>query len=451
MTLDRSAAGELERPIESFDDLVDFFRDGEKRREHWRLGLEHENLGVDDQTFGPVAFEGERGIEALLHALAGEGGWKPVTEAGRLVALDRDGESITLEPGGQLELSGRPHASAAVAAREFRDHLSTLLRVSRRFGVAWLGLGMQPLFATDAAPRVPKERYRIMRSYLPVHGSLALDMMHVTASVQVSFDFSDETDMVSKLRTALACAPIADAIYANSSLADGRPTGFVSKRMMIWRATDPARCGGIPFAFDASMGYARYAEWALDVPMFFVLRDGRYLPAGGKTFGRFLAEGHEGLRATLADWNRHLTTVFPDVRVKRVIEVRGADSGSADLVCSVPAFWKGILYDADAREAAFALTEGWSAEQREQAYLDVARFGLAAESGGRKVLDLARELLDVSRRGLVGSAADPEEVVLLEPVANQLALGKSPGQALLEAWEGPFERSADRLIRATRY
>lgn len=454
MTLDRSSAGELERPIESESELVDFFRAGEKPASEWRLGMEHENLAIDARSFGPVPYDGPRGIETLLGALERDGGWKAVHEGGRLVALDRDGQSITLEPGGQLELSGRPHASALEAAQEFRDHLDALLRVSEPFGIAWLALGVQPLFDTDAAPRIPKERYRIMRSYLPAHGAMALDMMHVTGSVQVSLDFADEADMVSKLRAALASGPIADAIYANSSLAGGRPTGLVSKRMMIWRATDPARCGGLPFAFEPGMGYARYAEWALDVPMFFVLRQERYLPAHGKTFRAFLSEGHEGLRATLGDWNRHLTTVFPDVRVKRVIEVRGADSCPADLVCSVPALWKGLLYDEGALEASLALTGGWSPEQRETAYREVARAGLGAEVGGRKVLDLARELLAIARQGLTNLAhrgGGADEGALLEPVARQLAIGKSPGQVVLEQWEGPLERSADRLIRSTRY
>ncbi len=459
MTLDRSAGAELERPVESVRDLVDFFRAGEKPRAQWRLGMEHENLGLYEASFEPVPFDGERGIEAVLERYARQDGWKRVVESGRLIALDRDGKSITLEPGGQLELSGRPWATAVDAAREFREHLATLRRVSEPAGIAWLALGMQPLHDTARAPRIPKERYHIMREYLPAHGAMALDMMHVTASVQVSFDFSDEDDMRSKLRTALACGPIVSAIYANSSLVAGRPSGYVSKRMAVWRHTDPARCGPIPFVFEPDFGYARYAEWALDVPMFFILRGERYLPMRGVTFRSFLRDGHAGERATLADWNRHLTTVFPDVRMKRVIEVRGADSCAADLACSVPALWKGLLYDTAAREAAFALLGGWSAAEREQAYDAVSRRGLAAEAGGRKVVDLARELLDLARDGLAaaGSAAGAEagaaddERALLEPVAAQLALGRSPGQVLLDEWEGALGHAPDRLIRYARY
>lgn len=458
MTLDRSAAAELERPVESVRDLADFFRAGEKPRANWKLGMEHENLGLYERTLEPVPFDGTHGIEALLDRYGSAGGWKRVVESGRLVALDREGQSITLEPGGQLELSGRPWASALDAAREFRDHLAALTRASEPSGLAWLALGMHPLHDTPRAPRIPKGRYHIMREYLPAHGSMALDMMHVTASVQVSFDFSDEDDMRSKLRTALACGPIVSAIYANSSLVAGRPSGYVSKRMIVWRNTDPSRCGPIPFVFDADFGYARYAEWALDVPMFFVLRGERYLPMHGISFRSFLRDGHAGERATLADWNRHLTTVFPDVRMKRVIEVRGADSCPADLVCSVPALWKGLLYADEIRQAALALLGGWSAGEREQAYLAVARQGLAAEAGGRKVLDLARELLALSREGLAaearsdaGASEAGDERALLDPVADQLALGRSPGRVLLDEWEGALNRAPDRLIRYARY
>lgn len=460
MTLDRSDSGELERAVESTADLVDFFRNGEKPRAAWRLGMEHENLALFEKSFEPVPYEGERGIEVLLERYGQDGGWKSVIEGGHLIALDRDGQSITLEPGGQLELSGRPWVSALAAAQEFRDHLAALARVSEPFGIAWLALGMQPLHGTSRAPRIPKERYHIMREYLPAHGSMALDMMHVTASVQVSFDFSDEEDMTSKLRTSLACGPIVSAIYANSSLADGKPTGYVSKRMVVWRNMDPARCGPLPFVFAPGFGYARYAEWALDVPMFFVLRGERYLAMHGKTFRQFLSEGHDGEQATLADWNRHLTTVFPDVRMKRVIEVRGADSCPADLACSVPALWKGLLYDPQACEAAFSLVSGWSPDEQETAYAAVARRGLAAEANGRKVLDLARELLALAREGLArqtdlrgqgepGAAGD--ERSLLEPVAAQLARGQSPGQVLLDEWEGAFGRAPDRLIQYARY
>ncbi len=455
MTLDRSGAGELERPIESEAELVEFFRAGEKPVASWRLGLEHEGLGLYERDGSPVPYEGEQGIEGLLDRYARDGGWKPVSEAGHLVALDRDGESISLEPGGQLELSARPFVTAGEAAQDFRAHLAALKKASEPLGIAWLALGLQPLHSAARAPRVPKERYRIMREYLPRRGSMALDMMHVTASVQVSFDFSDEADMVAKLRTALGCAPIVSAIYANSSLEDGRATGFVSKRMEIWRHTDPDRCGGLPFVFEPDFGYARYAQWALDVPMFFVLRDGRYSAGAGKTFRRFLREGHEGHRATLADWNRHLTTLFPDARLKRVIEVRGADSCAADLVCSVPALWKGLLYDPDARAGALALISQWGPAEREAAHVGVSRRGLAAETNGRKVLDLARELLALARSGLArrrdGTGADHDEAQLLEPVAAQLELGKSPGQAVLEAWEGDLGRSPDSLIAYARY
>jgi len=455
MTLDRSGADELDRPVGSEADLLDYFRAGEKPASQWRIGMEHEALAIRSGDLRPPPFAGPQGIEALLARLADEGGWKPVYEGPHLVALDRDGQSITLEPGGQVELSGRPVASVHEAGEEFGQHLEALRRLSRPMGIAWLALGVRPLHGVADAPQVPKERYHIMRAYLPSRGARALEMMHVTASVQVSFDFADEADMVARFRAALGLAPVVSALYANSPLAEGRPTGAVSERMRIWRATDPDRCGGIPFVFDPDFGYRRYMDWALDVPMFFVLRAGRYLPLRGKTFRRFMAEGHDGERATLADWNRHLTTVFPDVRLKRVLEVRGADAGPADLACSVPALWKGVLYDPDARQAAWELVSDWSAEERETAYQEAARLGLAGEVGGRKLLDLARELVALAAAGLARAAllddAGRDERRWLEPAERQVALGRSPGAQVVERWEGAWQGSPARLIDATRY
>lgn len=459
MTLDR-AKDELERPIQGPEDLVEYFRAGEKPRSAWRIGLEHEKLGLRAADASLLPYDGERGIEALLHVLGRSDRWKPVHEAGRLVALDLDGASVTLEPGGQLELSGRPARSAHDIAEELRRHLAAVRAASEPFDVAWLALGAHPFHPTEALPRMPKERYRIMRDYLPPRGSLALDMMHATASVQASFDYADEADMVAKIRMALAVQPYVSAIFANSSLYAGRPSGFVSRRMEIWRHTDPARCGGIPFAFDEGFGYARYAEWALDVPMFFVVREGRYTPLDGVTFRAFLRDGAGGHRATLADFDRHLTTLFPDVRLKRLLEMRGADAVSADLVCAVPALWKGLLYDDGARDAAWQLVRGASPAQREAACDAVARRGLGARApgpGGRDhaVLERAREIVGIATEGLrrLGErdAAGRDESVLLDPVHALLEGGRSPGEIVLERWDGDWDRRAERLIASTRY
>ena len=460
MTLDR-AKSELDRPIESRADLVDYFRAGEKPRDAWRVGLEHEKLGLRAGDASLLPYDGERGIEALLHALAASDRWKTVHEAGRLVALDLDGASVTLEPGGQLELSGRPAGTIHEIAEELRRHLAQVRAASEPFDVAWLAVGAQPFHPTDALPRMPKERYRIMREYLPTRGALALDMMHATASVQASFDYADEADMIAKLRTALALQPVVSALFANSSLYRSGPSGFVSRRMHIWRQTDPARCGGLPFAFEEGFGYARYAEWALDVPMFFLVRDGRYTPLHGMTFRDFLLHGADGERATLADFDRHLTTLFPDVRLKRLLEMRGADAVSEDLVCAVPALWKGLLYDDAARAAAWALAADAAFPERTALYEAVARRGLAGRVGGGPggrewpVLDCAREVVGIATEGLrrlaARDAAGRDERVYLDPLHVLLEDGRSPGQRLQERWEGEWERRPERLIAATRY
>jgi glutamate--cysteine ligase len=290
-----------------------------------------------------------------------------------------------------------------------------------------------------------------MRQYLPTRGALALDMMHATASVQASYDWSDEQDLVAKLRTALAVTPIASALFANSSLWEGRPSGWVSRRMAIWRDTDPDRCGLLPFAFEPDFGYRRYAEWALDVPMFFIVRDGAYHPMGGIPFRRFWREGHEGERATLADWDRHLTTLFPEVRIKRILEVRNADAVPPDLLCAMPALWKGLLYDDEARRAAAALAP-WSAAERDAVHLDVARRGLAAQAPGGPLRPLARELVAIAREGLRRLAPPGvDETRYVEPLEAVVARGTSPGEDVLERWQGAWGGLPERLIEHARY
>jgi glutamate--cysteine ligase len=446
---------ELEAPIESVDRLVEFLRRSEKPTELWKVGTEHEKIGLLTPELRPVPYEGPRGVAALLEAVAATDGWQRVREGENVIALSKDRASITLEPGGQLELSGAPLRTIHETCSEFNGHLATMKRVCEPLGIVWLGLGMHPLHGVPEIPSMPKSRYRIMRSYLPSRGSLALEMMFVTATVQANYDFSDEADMVAKLRTALAVSPIVSAVFANSSLSEGKATGFVSRRLHIWQHTDPDRTGLLPFAFEPDFGYRRYIEWALDVPMFFVVRRGSYHPAGGMTFRRFLREGWAGERASFADFDRHLTTLFPEVRLKHVIEVRGADAVPPGLTCSLPAIWKGILYDAQAREAAFELVAAASHDEREAARAEVARRGLAARYADRPMLELASALAVIAREGLRRIAhpgrRDPDETPFLEPVFEQLATGASPGQIVLDRWEGEWGRSVDRLIQYARY
>jgi glutamate--cysteine ligase len=448
VTLDKRGARELERPIESIDDLVAYFRAGEKPRAQFRIGIEHEKLALRTGAFEPVPYDGPNGIEAFLRRIDREPGFEAITEDDRVMGLDGPA-SVSLEPGGQVEQNGRPHAHLLDAIAEIESHLALLRPIAEASGIVLLGLGAHPFHPTKELTQLPRERYRIMRSYLPTRGELALDMMHATASLQVSFDWSDEAEMVSMMRTALAVTPVVMGCFANASLAIGRPSGFVSRRAWIWRNMDPDRCGLLPFAFEEGMGYARYAEWALDVPMFFIVRDGRYHAMNGVTFRSFWRAGHQGQRATLADWDRHLTTLFPEVRPKRILEVRCADAVPMPLLGAVPALWKGLLYDADARSAA-AERVAWTPDERDAVHLDVARRGLAADSPSGSVLALARALAGIARAGLERSGA-AGEAVLLDPLDELLERGKSPGEIVLERWQGEWAGSPARLIEYARY
>jgi len=442
-------------PVEGVEQLVDYLRAGEKPPERWRVGTEHEKIGLQLPERSPVPYPGERGIGALLERIAAEDDWERVREGANVIALQKDGASITLEPGGQLELSGAPLRTIHETCSEFNGHLALMKRICEPLGIVWLGLGMHPIHRVDELPVMPKGRYQIMREYLPTKGALALEMMFATATVQANFDFADEADMAEKMRVACGTQALVSAIFANSSLSEGKANGFVSRRLNAWDYTDPDRCGLLPFVFEPDFGYRSYVEWALDVPMFFVVRDGRYSPGGGHTFRQFLERGVDGLRPTMADFDLHLTTVFPDVRLKRFIEVRGADAVPPGLTCSLPALWKGVLYDGEARAAAWQLVAGASWDERLAARGDVARRGLAAAFAGRPVLELARELAAIAREGLRRIAhagrRDADESAYLDPIDEQLALGRSPGEEVLERWEGEWGRSLDRLIDYARY
>jgi glutamate--cysteine ligase len=442
-------------PVAAISELIDYLRDGETPPESFRVGTEHEKIGLRVEDLGPVPYEGERGIGTLLEKIAREDDWNPVFEAENVIALEKDGASITLEPGGQLELSGAPLRTIFETCAEFNRHLDLIRRVSEPLGLLWLSLGCNPLHEVAKIPRMPKARYRIMSDYLPTRGDLSLHMMHLSATVQANLDYSSEADMAAKMRAAMGLTPVVSAIFANSSLSGGKPSGFVSQRIHFWRHTDPDRCGLLPFVFEPDFGYARYVEWAVDVPMFFVVRDGSYLPARGMTFRQFLETGLEGHRATLADFDRHLTTLFPEVRLKQVIEVRGADAVPCHLTCALPALWKGILYDAEALSAAWELVEDWSFEEREAALGAVSRKGLAAEVPGGPVLPLAREVVSIAFGGLrriahPGESRDDERG-FLEPLFEQLEMEKSPGQVILDRWEGEWGGCFDRLIDYARY
>ena len=444
-----------DQPVEGLSDLCAYFEDAETPRADWRVGTEHEKIGVYADTGDRVPYEGPYGIGALLEKLAQALGWEHIREGGHTIALARDGASVTLEPGGQIELSGAPLRTSRETCREFNAHVDLVKELSDEFGIAWLGLGIDPFHEVTDIPTMPKARYDIMRTYLPTRGGLALDMMHATATVQANFDYKDEADMISKMRTALVATPILSALFANSSISGGKENGFASKRLVIWRDTDPDRCGLIPFVFDPDFGYERYAEWALDIPMFFVMRNGEYHPGDGVTFRQFMQNGWREMRPTVGDWDTHLTTLFPDVRLKRIIEVRGADTVPRDLICALPAVWKGLLYDEGACAAVWELLGGTSFADLDASQLDVAKRGLKADLGSRKVLDLARELVAHSAEGLRRIAeageCDQDERVFLDPLFVQIEKGKSPGEEIAERWRGEWRCDRQRLIEATRY
>jgi glutamate--cysteine ligase len=458
MSLTRDDA-RYERPIEEIAQLVEFFRDGEKPRAKWRLGTEHEKIGLYAATLAPVPYAGERGIHTLLSTIARQYGWKPLLDAGKLVGLERDGATITLEPGGQLELSGIPTTSVHETMREFSDHIELVNRVSQPLGIIWLGLGVHPLAQVDELPRMPRERHAIMREYLGRRDTLGLHMMHATAGVQANFDFASEEDAARKLRLALAASPVSSALFANSCISQGKPNGFESFRAWIWRHTDNDRWSLLPFAFEDGFGagtaYRAYTEWALDVPMFLIVRDGHSRPANGQTFRDFMKNGRDGFRATLADWNVHLTTLFPEVRLKHVVETRGTDAVPGAQVCALPAFWKGLLYDDEALAAALERVESWTHAQVFALHAEVARAGLQARSPDGPVLDVARDLVALSRAGLarqaVRNAAGQDETIYLEPLEAIVARGTSPAREVLDQWNGPWKQAISKLIEYARY
>jgi glutamate--cysteine ligase len=420
------------------DDLFAPFSTALTPESLWRVGTEAEKFGVLSSTGQPIVYEGPAGVRAVLEALENNFGWYPVREheGGEVIALERGAESITLEPGGQVELSGAPHVSMHDAAREWEVHLHELRSVGERLGITWLGLGFHPFAKQSELSWVPKLRYAVMREYLPTRGALGLDMMRRTSTVQANLDYSSEADAMQKMRVSLRLSPIVTALFANSPLVEGQVTGERSHRARIWLDTDPDRTGLLPFMWGGEASFGRYIEWALDIPMFLVKRGARVVHNTGQTFRAFMRDGFQGTEATLGDWNTHLGTLFPEVRLKKTIELRGADSASRELVPALPALCKGFLYDAQALAAAEALSERLGSPAELQAARSaVAEQGLHAKLAGRSVQDWAGELLDIARAGLTRfnlvNEAGRDESMYLEPLIKLVEQGLTPADALL--------------------
>ena len=443
-------------PIERVDQLIDQFHHAGKPRERWMIGSEYEKVVVDRVTGQAAPFSGPRGIETMLRGLAERFGWEPKEEDGHVVALARGGASITLEPGAQLELSGEQCPNLHCTEQELRTHVREVVSVGQELGLACLGLGIQPVSRLDEIEWVPKQRYRIMGPYMTRVGTLGQRMMKQTATVQANIDYSDERDAMQKLRVGMGIAPLVNAMFANSSVSEGALNGYMSFRGHIWTDTDRARCGLLPFAFRDDAGFHDYVEWALDVPLYFILRNGRYVTSvTGIPFRRFLADGAGGERATLDDWNLHLTTLFPEVRLKGYLEIRSADSQPPERNLALPALVKGIFYTADCLDAAWDLVKRWSFDERVSLYRDVHREALLARLRGIQMIELARELYGMAEEGLRRQGALDEqgrdERRHIEHLGEQLGMGRSPARVIAEKWAGAWDRRVEPLIAYAEY
>ncbi|MGH6746762.1 glutamate--cysteine ligase [Novosphingobium sp.] len=431
--------------IESLDQLAAPMAAGEKPREAWRIGTEHEKFVYDTDDHHAPSYAEPGGIRDLLMALT-EFGWEPIIEGGNVIAMKGDDGTVSLEPAGQLELSGAPLENLHQTCAETGRHLSQVKAIGDRIGKAFLGLGMWPDKTRAELPIMPKGRYDIMLRHMPRVGTMGLDMMLRTCTIQVNLDYSSEADMVKKFRTSLALQPLATALFANSPFTEGKPNGFLSYRSHIWSDTDPARTGMLPFVFEDGFGYERYVDYMLDVPMYFVFRDGKYIDAAGHSFRDFL-KGElsvlPGERPRLSDWTDHLSTAFPEVRLKSFLEMRGADGGPWSRICALPALWVGLLYDQGALDAAWDLVKDWDMEGREALRTAVPKLGLDAPlPGGGTLRKIAAEVIDISRSGLAArnclNAGGDNETGYLEPLAQIVASGKVPAERLLDLYNGEW-------------
>jgi len=440
-------------PITEHRQLVEAIARGSKPRSAWRIGTEHEKFVFGLTDHKRVPYDGPAGIRALLEGMQ-RFGWQPTREGDTIIGLNQGDENISLEPGGQFELSGAPLGSIHETCSEVNTHLAQVKEVGAELGLGFLGLGFDPTTPRAEVPWMPKGRYKIMRAYMPKKGGMGLDMMVRTCTVQVNLDFGDEADMVKKLRVGLALQPVATALFANSPFAEGRLNGFQSLRGHVWTDTDPDRTGDLPFAFEPGMGFERYVDYALDVPMYFVYRDGRYIDASGQSFRDFL-QGRlpalPGQAPTRTDWDDHLTTLFPEVRLKRYIEMRGADSGPWRRLCALPALWVGLLYDDAALHAAWDLVKGWTAGQRAAMHADVARQGFATRTPVGPMLDLAKRVLAIADEGLrrraTGCGTRLDETCFLASLHEIADHGRTPAEDLIAAFETRWSRSVEPVFR----
>jgi glutamate--cysteine ligase len=446
-----------ESPIADHRELVAYLASGARPESEWTIGTEHEKFGFRLDDLRPPTWDGERGIEAMLRGLT-RFGWQPYEEKGKLIALLKDGASVTLEPAGQLELSGAMLQNIHQTCRETNQHLREVKTVSEELGLGFLGMGFQPKWRREDMPWMPKGRYKIMREYMPKRGNLGLDMMTRTCTVQVNLDFSSEADMVKKFRVSLALQPIATALFADSPFTDGKPNGFLSYRSHIWTDTDPDRTGMLDFVFEDGFSFERYVDYLLDVPMYFSYRDGEYIDLSGQSFRKFLRgelPALPGVLPTMRDWADHMTTAFPEVRLKKYLEMRGADGGPWNRLCALPAFWVGLLYDSESLDAAWDLVKDFSMAERNALRDGVPRHALKLPFRNGTVRELALEALKIAGSGLKRrnrlNASGTSEAVFLEPLVEFAQANETPAERKLALYHGAWGGSVDPVFTEFAY
>ncbi len=447
-------------PIERQEQLAEYLAEGCKPKDAWRIGTEHEKFGYCRDSLKPLPYDGPRSVRAMLEGLRDQFGWKPLLEGEHIIGLKKGGATVSLEPGGQLELSGAPLETIHETCEETNQHLAEVKSVADGIGAGYLGLGVSPDWSREQVPVMPKGRYDIMRAYMQKVGTHGLDMMLRSCTIQVNLDFGSEADMVKKLRVALALQPVANALFASSPFIDGKPSGWLSYRGRIWQDVDHDRTGTLPFVFEDGFGFERWADYALDVPMYFVYRNGVYLDASGQSFRSFLdgkLPALPGETPTLSDWADHLTTIFPEARLKKFIEMRGADGGPWRRICALPAFWVGLVYEQASLDAAWDLAKDWTAEERDQFRIEASVKGLKAEIRGRSMLDIAKETLEISEAGLKARArpgADgllPDETHFLNALKEVVDTGETPAEELLRCFDKEWDQDFANLYRDCSY
>ena len=446
MSIPQSGGG----TIENFAQLAELLESGNKPKSDWRIGTEHEKFGFLKDTHAPLPYAGERSVSALFAGLEARFGWTPVLEAENIIGMTRNGANVSLEPGGQFELSGGMVETLQQTADELQNHLDEVRAIAEPLGIGFMGIGAAPQWSANDMPVMPKGRYRLMTDYMGRVGTHGTQMMYRTCTVQVNLDYGSEADMVKKLRVALALQPVATALFASSPFFDGKLNGHKSWRSRIWRGLDNSRTGMLPFAFDDGFGFQQYVDWVLDVPMYFVYRDGKYINALGQSFRDFLKgqlPALPGEKPTLSDWADHMTTVFPEARVKKYIEMRGADCGDQAHINALPAFWIGLMYDQTALDAAWDLVKGFDSETRETLRVNASVSALQAEANGVKLLDLARAAVGLSHAGLAARGMDEER--LLAPLMTSLQTEKTQADRWLDLYHGQWGGKLDAIYEAS--